>query len=227
MPEDERLWRKLVESIKREKCILVLGPQVSFDSNHPDQLPLSTLLAHHLADHYRLTKSNDFTNPDDLAYVAQLVMQELRKGRSDLDMLVRDFYDQFQSKTTEFHRDLAALPFTLCVNTSPDDLFSNALKEAGKEPVTEFYNFRLTRSYRTDTSSAQQLYRTHIPTVQQPYIYHLYGHRSDFESLVVTEDDLLDFLVSIIKSNSELSPLIGSQVNQVKNYLFVGFGFQF
>ena len=51
MPAVEMPWRKLVESIKRGNCILILGPQVSFDPANSDHLPLATALARRLADH--------------------------------------------------------------------------------------------------------------------------------------------------------------------------------
>lgn len=71
----EMTWRKLVESIKRGNCILILGPQVSFDPDHPDRLPLATLLARRLADHTVLKDAKDLINRDDLAHVAQLFSQ--------------------------------------------------------------------------------------------------------------------------------------------------------
>lgn len=64
-------------------------------------------------------------------------------------------------------------------------------------------------------------------TADQPYIYNLYGHCDDIESLVLTENELLEFLVNIIKSSPELPPFIRSQfADDNINFLFVGFGFQ-
>lgn len=214
MPAVEMPWRKLVESIKRGNCILILGPQVSFDPNNSDYLPLTTALAHRLADHAKLKESKDLINRNDLAHVAQLFKQAT--DRYELEIAASDFYSAYQAVTTDFHRDLAALPFTLCINAAPDDLFSNAVIEAGKKPAQDYYNFR-----RHRPSTAIQL------TDDQPYIYNLYGHYSNKESLVLTEDDLLEFLANIIKASPELPPLIRSQVADLsKNFLFIGFGFR-
>lgn len=212
----EMPWRKLVESIKRGNCILILGPQVSFDPDHPDRLPLATLLARRLADHTVLKDAKDLINRDDLAHVAQLFTQ--LSDRYELEIAVEDFYNAYQKVTTDFHRDLAALPFTLCINAAPDNLFSNAfaLIEKPKNPVQDHYNFKHSRPpISIQLNSAQ------------PYIYNLYGHCSDVESLVITEDDLLEFLVNVIKANPELPPLIRSQIADLsKNFLFIGFGFR-
>jgi hypothetical protein len=53
-------WRKLIESIKRGNCILLLGPQASFDQDDSGLLPLTTRLAHYLA------KNGEFTDDKDL-----------------------------------------------------------------------------------------------------------------------------------------------------------------
>ena len=212
----ETFWRKLIESIRRENCILVLGPQVSFDPNDPDCLPLTVLLARRLAGHEALNAANNLTNRNDLAHVAQLLKQQPQIDHIDLEVEAKDFYDGYQTVTTDFHRNLAALPFTLCINAAPDDLFSNALIKEGKIPEKEFYNFKRPRSFKA-----------YKPDIHRPYVFHLYGHCDDMESLVLTEDDLLEFLVNIIKGSPELPPLIRSQiVSRDKNFLFVGFGFQ-
>ncbi|TXI18014.1 MAG: TIR domain-containing protein, partial [Nitrosomonas sp.] len=214
MPAVEMPWRKLVESIKRGNCILILGPQVSFDPNNSDYLPLTTALAHRLADHAKLKESKDLINRNDLAHVAQLFKQAT--DRYELEIAASDFYSAYQAVTTDFHRDLAALPFTLCINAAPDDLFSNSVIEAGKKSAQDYYNFR---RHRPPIASQ--------PNSRQPYIYNLYGHYSDAESLVLTEDDLLEFLANIIKASPELPPLIRSQVADLsKNFLFIGFGFR-
>ncbi len=214
MSTDEIRWRKLVESIKRGNCILILGPQVSFDLDSPDHLPLATLLARRLANHKVLKETKDLINRDDLAHVAQLFKQA--SDRYELEIEVDDFYSAYQNVTTDFHRDLAALPFTLCINAAPDNLFSNAVIEARKKPAQDYYNFRRARPLIANQ-----------PNADQPFIYNLYGDCSDVESLVLTEDDLLEFLVTIIKASPELPPMVRSQVTDPgKNLLFIGFGFR-
>jgi SIR2-like protein len=47
---------------------------------------------------------------------------------------------------------------------------------------------------------------TFTPTVQTPIIYHLHGHKSVPESLVLTEDDYLDFLVAMSRDLRKFLP---------------------
>lgn len=217
---------------KLGKCILLLGPQVSFDPNDPGLMPLTTSLAHYLTDNGEFSDDKDLVNPDDIAHVAQLFQQKI--DRRNLEMEVKEFYATYKDLTTDFHRDMAALPFTLCINISPDNFYSNALIAAGKTPVQDYYNFRRPPRKFTPVN----------PTAEKPYIYYLYGHsdlygrsdlcdhsvlydpHNDSESLVLTEDDLLEFLVKVIKASTDLPPFILSQFADPNiNFLFVGFGF--
>jgi TIR domain/SIR2-like domain len=208
-------WRKLIESIKRGNCILLLGPEASLDPTDTANLPLTHKLANHLADHPTLSDNKDLVNRNDIAHVAQLFKQQ--QDRMDLEMAVGEFYAAYKELTTDFHKCLAELPFTLCINTTLDNFFSNALlhEDIGKSCVCDYYNFN-----RGLPSNFIQ------PTIDKPYIYNLYGSCNDLESLVLTEDELLDFLVNVIKGSPELPPFIRSQfANKDLNFLFVGFGF--
>jgi hypothetical protein len=218
-------WSTLIESIKRGNCILLLGPQVSFKPDDLDFLPLTTRLAHDLAKIGKFADDKELVFPDDIAHVTQLFQQ--KHYRLKLEIAVKKFYDDYQNLTTQFHLDMAFLPFTLCINTTPDKFFINALEKTDqinalektdpkhKEPIWDYYNFKRARSF----ASIQ-------PTVDKPYIFNLYGHCDDLESLVITEDDLLEFLVNVIKGSPELPPFIRSQfANKDLNFLFVGFGF--
>jgi len=206
--------RKLIESIKRGKCILLLGPQASFAPEDSNCVPLTTRLAQHLATSPGLADDKNLLDRDDIAHVAQLFQQ--KRDRLELEMAVEEFYAGYRDQTTELHRHLAALPFTLCINTAPDNFFSNALKAEGKTPSTGYYHFKRA----TPITSVQV-------TADRPYIYNLYGHCDDIESLVLTENELLEFLVNIIKASPELPPFIRSQfADDNINFLFVGFGFQ-
>ncbi|HZC02035.1 MAG TPA: hypothetical protein VE844_11940, partial [Gammaproteobacteria bacterium] len=60
------------------------------------------------------------------------------------------------------------------------------------------------------------------PTVKEPLVYDLYGSRTEPESLVLIENDRLEFLVNVIKGSTELPPFIRSQfANSDTSFLFV------
>ena len=195
----EPRWRGLVERIRRGTCILLLGPGVAIDPDDPEQTPLSVSLAHRLAADETVADDKDLIDCNNLTYVAQLFHRR-KKDRIELEMVVDGFYQPFDRLKPDFHQDIAALPFTLCINTTPDNFLYNALFEAGKEPRRDHYNFRRARKVIAVE-----------PTIDKPLVYDLYGSRTEPESLVLTENDRLEFLVNVIKGSPELSPFVRSQ----------------
>jgi hypothetical protein len=133
-----------------------------------------------------------------------------------LEIAVADFYGAYKDATTDLHRNLAALPFPLVIETSPYSLMLNALREAKKQPRSAHYNFR------------RSLPEPKEPTSDEPLVYHLYGRAdADLESLVLSESDLVDFLASVVKNEPELPRWLRGLLGRPDcAFLFLGFGFQ-
>ena len=211
---ERRELRILVEDIKSKAgCVLVLGPSVAIRANDPDRRPLDELLARELYGSLDKQASEAPFLPPILRRAADLYYRH--QGRTDLEVTAQDFYAREASSTTDFHRDLARLPFKLCVSASPDSLMLTAFKEADKAPQKGYYRFR-SPSYT----------RLSSPTAEQPLVYYLFGHHEDRESLVLTEADLIDFLVAIVGAK----PPVPDQVRSIladpdASFLFLGFGF--
>ena len=68
---------------------------------------------------------------------------------------------------------------------------------------------------------------TTTATAESPIIYKLYGSAENRDSLVITESDLLDFLVNIVKKSPPIPDYIASRfADKDTSFLFVGFGFE-
>lgn len=190
--------------------MLLLGPGVARnDSGQPLTCELSNRLAKELA------AETQVPDADNMAQVAQLYHQQ-KKDHLTLALEAEEFYTPHLERTSDLHRSLAELPFTLCIQTTIDRMLANAFLETGKTPNQEYYNWQKPR---------------HIvlpePTSDKPIVYNLYGGLTDLDSLVLTENDLLDFLVSIIKGSSQLPSYIASRFSDPKtSFLFIGFGFR-
>jgi hypothetical protein len=214
----ETRLRILSREIQSGSCVLALGPGASTDSSQAQEVPLSVKLANELAKELeanpRASEIGDL-NRDDLRHVAQLTC-ELGTDLQLLQDRVCEFYQEFSGKTTDFHKKIAALPFKLCITTTPDDFLYQALKEASKTPSRAFYDFR--------RGQAQTLPE---PTVDHPLVYHLYGHPDNPDSMVITENDLIDFLVNVVRGEPRLPSLITSQLTREdSSCLFVDLGFK-
>ena len=196
-----RELRGLVERINRGDCVLVLGPQAAVRAE--DRRPFDELFAEELG----------AADPKNLRRATELYLAKRRQDRDEMAAIIRDVYDA--SAPTELHRDLAQLPFRVCINASWDNLMTAAFEQAGKAPVTAHYSYR--------PSSPQRL---SAPSAERPLVYHLFGHHEEPLSLVLTEGDLIDYLVAFVKENPPLPDHVRSMLDDpAASFLFLGFGF--
>lgn len=225
-------WDKLCRNIYEGKCILLLGPEFPLlDTTTNTQTSFSKLLSNLLK-----SELGEFDRlPDSIAghmddrELSQLACDYINyKGidkkinRDDLENLVADYLSEAEAKlSSEVYLKLAALPFTFVVNTSYTNFFATCLRKLDKVPETAYYNFRgkkidLVESVNTDE----------LGTKLTPFIYNLFGSVSDPSSLVLSENDLVQFVINIISRNPGLPANVKSELaNQEKSFLFLGFGF--
>ncbi len=207
-------WDTLIRTISRGNCILMLGPDASLYGENGKAQSLTKLLANELAEKIKPRLSTRQIDPDNLAQVAHYYCMET--GRNGLEAKLEAFYEKRLANTSDLHRDLAGLPFYFTITSTPDRMFYNALQESGKKPVTKGYNFR-------GTSPAM----VPMGSVEEPLLFNLYGSIEEPYSLVLTENDLVDFLVAVISGNPPLPKNIISELRASnKSFLFLGFGFR-
>jgi hypothetical protein len=104
---------------------------------------------------------------------------------------------------------LADLGLPIYLTTSYYTVLEMALTRTGKRPRTEFCRWHqrleaLPSGYEGD----------YQPTREEPLVYHLYGLDTYPESLVLTEDDSLEFLVAISRDMSRETDRIPKRVRQ-------------
>lgn len=207
-------WSTLIYTIRRQNCILMLGPDAAVEQVDGQPRFLTEILAGELAE--KITAKIESWNiaPSNLAQVSQFYCMET--GRNCLEAKVYSFYDSRRNLASEVHKDLAALPFYLTITSTPDHMFYEALKQEKKEPIIGRYNFRGENPDMVPTG-----------TVETPLIFYLYGTIEEPESLVLTENDLLDFLVAVVSGAPPLPHNILSELrSKNKSLLFLGFGFR-
>ena len=213
---DKKFLRVLIERIKAGNCVVLVGPGVAIDASRPGHPTIRSLLARRLAADPSLQGRCPQEMADNLHFVAQL-HYEYKRDREELAIATADFYQSLKGTTTSFHRHLAQLPFRLCINTSPDDFMLEAFKATGaKTPAAAYYSFR--------NAVDPTLKR---PSEMEPLVYYLYGQSQDIYSLVLTESDLIEFLVAIVRGDPPLPDYIKGRLgDRDTTFLFVGFGFQ-
>lgn len=118
----------------------------------------------------------------------------------------------------EAHGVLADLPIPLYITTNYDDFMAKALVTAGKEPQSVVCQWN--PSLRKTKSILEN--DDFEPDPQKPVVFHLHGHKDNVQSLVLTEEDYIQFLVQLSKGNTLIPPYV--QECLVENtILFIGY----
>jgi hypothetical protein len=213
---EEENWDTLIYSIQNKNCILMLGPDTAVEEVEGKRLTLTEILAKELAVSIK-PEYREEINTSDLAQVAQYYCKE--KGRDGLEVKVSNFYNE-RNEVNDLYRCLAKLPFYLTVTVSHDKKLQAALEEKNEIIRVEYYNFRgdnpkIIEKWYPDEEGEKKL------------VYYLYGAIDKAKSLVLTEDDLLDFLVKLISDKKPIPKNILSQLHdENKCFLFLGMGFR-
>ncbi len=215
----ERHWKSLVTSVRHGESILVLGPEIPAGTvDAPDNAvgrslveALTGVLAEELEEDSRRVVGTT------LAAVAQQYEDAEGFGPSALRALAETFYKSPRFIPSEVHAALAALPFSLILTTCHDDLLAQALQAAGKVPAVQRYHMR------GDKRDNPEFLLPSSP--KAPLVYHLFGDAQEPGSLVLSENDLLDFLIAIVSGRPPLPDSLVRAVKRVgQSFLFVGFG---
>ncbi len=215
---DERDWKKLIRRIKDGTCTPFLGAGASVDV-----LPLGGQIAKVWAKEHEYP----FDDKGNLPRVAQY----LAVKDDDFVFLKEDILEQWfdESKKPDFNRPnqphgvLARLPLPIYITTNYDNFMTQALRSVGKNPREELCNWN--EYLRARTRNSQQPSNQPPPSVEEPIVFHLHGHKDHPKSLVLTEDDYLDFLVNISRDD-ELLPAHIQEAMTFTTLLFIGYSLQ-
>lgn len=191
--DEGRDWTTLVSKIRAGLCTPIVGAGAAFGT-----LPLAGDLAEELL----LEQENEnarkapLLDRRDLAKVTEYITVQaednlLPKMRIAEHLKLRGRPD-FGSGD-EPHRALAALRLPIYLTTNYDDFMYQALIAQGVQPVREVarWNKELMEDVKSRFDDGYE------PSRECPVVFHIHGHCDKPDSMVATEDDYLDFLVSM------------------------------
>ena len=213
MPDtlEERDWKLLLRRIKDGKCTPFLGAGACFGA-----LPLGGQIAREWAQEHQYP----LEDCHDLARVAQFLAVEYDSMFPKEEILGQWFKEVAPPDFTvsdEPHGVLADLPLPVYMTTNYDDFMVQALESRHKDPKRELC--RWNQLVKDEPSIFDSGF---TPTVANPVVFHLHGHDRVPESLVLTEDDYLDFLVNISRDQTLLPPRIQEALTGA-SLLFIGY----
>jgi hypothetical protein len=212
LSEDD--WDSLLRRIAAGKCTPFLGAGASADS-----LPVAAKIAEKWAgrDGYPLPDKSD------LARVAQFVAIKRNDAMWPKDELAEQFS---QAEPPDFRADdnvyglLAELPVPVYITTNYDTFMAQALRSRNRDAKEELCPWTgRVREIRPSLFGPESTFK---PTPQTPLVYYLHGSSELAESMVLTEDDYLDFLVWM----SRAAPVLPAPINYALGgtaLLFIGY----
>ncbi len=215
MPLRRRQWDNLANALENESCVLLLGPSLSTFPG--TQNPLTRQFAQQLTRELEEEGvAYDKAASGDLTYIMQRFSTIEWVMPPDPGFEAKAFYEKYAKETNSIQRSLAALPIPLIVNTAPDALITQALREAGKyQTQFEYYNFRKHREVAIRP-----------PSVEAPLVYNLFGYYADAKSLVLAEEDQVVFTANIVREDPPLPNSFLAFFDPFKTYLFLGFDWE-
>jgi hypothetical protein len=198
-------WDLLLTRIREQQCLPFLGAGVSISAGADPGLPTGAQLAQSLAEECKYPGADKW----DLFRVCQY-FSVARDAHAVRKAIVKKL-DVAGVQPTAVHQLLAQLPFPWILTTNFDNLMERALESAGKKPRVAVY---VRRADRIDLPP---------PSESEPLVYKLHGTVEQVETLIATEDDVIDFAACLLQDNPELPSLI-AKLFETTSLLFIGYG---
>ncbi len=213
---EEKHWKVLLKRIKSQNCVPFLGGAM--------HRPRGIKPGCELAEQWATAYGYPLDDKNDLARVARFVAIE----NDDSFFPKEQIADQIRaavppdfSNPLEPHRVLADLDLKAYMTTNYDDFMFQALKYRKKDPKWEYCRWHpgLRRDPTIfDTEDTKDL----RINAANPLVYYFHGHANELQSMVVTEDDYLDFLTNLAADKKLIPPQIQGILSQ-SSLLFLGY----
>jgi SIR2-like domain len=215
-------WRNLLLAIRNKQCTPFLGAGAS-----AGVIPTGNAIAKVMAKDYEYPFRHRYNLTRVAQYGAVAVaetspkfkVKEIIETSIQLNGLPK-FEDP-----DELHRVLAELPFSVYITTNYDDFMFQALEVVSKSPRLEICRWNEAKKQRTSLNDASNEENKFLPVPNHPVVYHLHGHLDDTNSIVISEDDYLNFLIKI-SEDSDLIPGYVAPAFTNSTFLFIGYSLE-
>jgi SIR2-like protein len=190
-PEEEvvaEIARLITKDVKSEPCVLVLGAGVHapppegsrFSYPAESRPPLGSDLSELLSQKCGCKPDQRDHDPRDLQRAA--LCYEIRHERSGLVDAITDALAP--TRPSPLLLGLTALPFPLIITTNFDTLIEKALQKNDKDPFVGVYSPK-----QEPTANFRDW------SVDRPFLLKIHGSLSQRDSLVVTDEDYIQFVL--------------------------------
>ena len=203
-------WDFLLRRIDNGECVAILGPEIGqglIDSHqelaaqwirkHDCPLADSSTLAQ-VAQYLAFRKFELFPKDELQKYLEAIAAPDFAQNELSYSILAR-------------------LKLPLYITTNYDDFLMGAIDHQKQLPTRALYHWNSLLTSRKDGLSPE-----FKATPATPLVFHLHGHHSQPESMVLTEDDYLSFLLNI-RSEDYPVPAVVKQAIGESSLLILGY----
>jgi len=150
---------------------------------------------------FLLTIANDDADYADLASRLKTQIQEQHFS----EIVQQLDYPRFPAGVDDPLRILSKLPLPIYITTSQSDFLERALEAEGKKPRTQicFWSGPI-----SNAAPEHQTDHEFTPTITNPLVYHLFGLEEYPQTLVLSEDDYMNFLMAMVEDTNTLNPIV-------------------
>jgi hypothetical protein len=213
-------WQALIRRIEDGRCTPFLGSGASVP-----KIPTGRELARRWAD----TSGYPLDDAEDLARVAQYVAvrsaPDMIRPKEDLEQELREVEPPDFDDPNEIHALLAELPLPLYLTTNYDDFMLQALRRRTPSARQEICQWNEEPAVLQEPAplADDPSYR---PTPEEPLVFHLHGRVGVPESMVLIEDDYLDFLIALSERRDSVLPHQIRRALSSTTLLFIGYSLE-
>ena len=134
------------------------------------------------------------------------IVSQMRTQEALFSEIVQQLdYPRYPQGVEDPLRLLAKLPLKIYVTTSYYNFLERALEAENKKPRTQVCFWSGGKLSAKPEHSPDPLYE---PSDAQPAVYHLYGLEDYPQTLVLGEDDFMNFLISVVEDTNTQNPVV-------------------
>ncbi|GEM_PF-3977828 len=201
---EELNWDILLHELDTGKCVLCIGPDVF--SYGEDQR-----LEQRLADQLRRNSQVLGIRVYDDGWFHYLPQRD----EVATWFGIKAFYEtQLSAEADPIFLDITVLPFHLMLNFSPDYRLRDAFKSVGKP-------FEFDCLYKNPELAQSRSDESYLPSKAKPLIFNMLGEIEDKDSLVMTYDDLFDYMAAIFEKK-RMPHHVKLKIQQATHFIFLG-----
>jgi SIR2-like domain len=209
---EETRWEALIDSINAGQCTPFLGAGVS-----RPVLPTGGQLASALASEFRYPLVDVSNLPRVGQYLATTRDPLFPKRRVAKRIVKQEGQPPNFLDPRDPHGVLASLDLPIYLTTNWDSFMTMALRARRREVTQEVSR------WNEDVLHEAGAFDAISPSPERPLVYHLHGHAGMLSSMVLTEDDYIDFVAKLARDLEAVVPPTVQEALSFHSLLFVGY----